>query len=66
MVPVADPIQRGVVPPVTDPPTESGLTVTAIVLAGEGHKGGVVYLLTTLTVWLPATPPILTVICLDP
>jgi hypothetical protein len=51
---VADPIQIGVVPPVTDPPTESGLTVTAIVLAGEGHKGAVVYLLTTLTSKFPS------------
>jgi len=52
--------------PETVPPTDSGLTVTLRVLAGDGQRGSLVYLLTTLTVLVPAVPPILTVICLVP
>jgi hypothetical protein len=52
--------------PETVPPTESGLTVTSKVLEGEGHLGSLVYWLITLTVLVPAVPPILTVICRVP
>ncbi len=62
---VLEPIHIGVVP-VTVPPTERGLTLTANVLEGEGQRGSLVYLLMTLTVLLPAVPPTSTVICLVP
>jgi hypothetical protein len=60
-----EPKQIGEVPE-TVPPTDSGLTVTANVLADEGHLGSVVYWFTTLTVLDPAEPPISTVICFVP
>jgi hypothetical protein len=60
-----DPKHIGEVPD-TVPPTDSGLTVTLNVLAGDGHRGSVVYWLTTLTVLDPAEPPISTVISFVP
>ena len=55
----------GVVPEMV-PPTDSGLTVTLRDLDCDGQRGSLVYLVTTLTVLVPADPPISTVICLVP
>ena len=66
IIPVEEPWHKGVVPPVILPPTDSGLTVTVISRLVDGQFGTVVYLLITLTVLLPAAPPMLTVICRVP
>src|SRR5665648_165754 len=66
MVPVEDPRQMGDEPPVTFPGTVSGVSVTAKVREGEGNSGAPVYWLTTLTVRLPAVPPIFAVISFVP